>query len=252
MLLNVLFKGMRPPAHVFQKEKEVKKRMKISKMITGLLAVAGLTALAAGSAMATTTDLGSLIQSTNQNVTLTNGDSVNLLTNVYLNSGIYTYQYDLTNVNDSSGIALFAPTISNANDAYTSLDYFFGSTASGPDNTVTLDSAVGTFSSNNPLTGPATGLTAGEGLNRVTFQDQINLLPAGTDNLGYYGALYYIQSDTAPGNFDINISDQGSADFPGPAPGVPEPSSVAGLGIGLFGLLLMGVLAVRRRAGMLS
>lgn len=228
--------------------------MNIRKAIAGLVVVAGLTVLAAGSAMATTETLGSLINTTSQNVTLTGGTSVNLLTDVYYNGSDYTYQYDLTNLDDKSGIFTFGPTVSNASDFGTSgLQFYFGGAPTAGD--VTVDGTVGNDATNigptNLISNSADDLSAyGQG-NRIEYlYDNTGGLGDGNSTFGQYGDYFYITSNTAPGLFDINVTDNGSADFPGQVPGTPEPSSVAGLGLGLFGLLVMGALAVRRRAGM--
>lgn len=230
--------------------------MNIRKAFAGLVAVAGLTVFAAGSAMATTETLGSLINTTNQNVVLTSGTDVSLLTNVYYNGSAYTYQYDLTNVNDASGIFTFGPTVSNAKDFGTSgLQFYFGGAPSG--GTVTVDGLVGNDSTNvgagNAITGDSGNLSAyGQG-NRIEYlYDDKGGLGDGDSTYGEFGDYFYITSNTAPGLFDINVTDNGSADFPGQVPGTPEPSSVAGLGIGLVALLCMGALAVRRRSTMAS
>jgi len=230
--------------------------MNIRKAIAGFAATAALVAVAAGSAMAA--NLGTLIQTTNQNVTLTSGTNVSLLSNVYFNGSDYTYQYNLTNLNDKSGIAQFAPTVSNAADFGTSgLTFFFGGTPTGVSNTVTPDGVVGNDLNNVGVThfisGSGGNLVAfGQG-SRIDF-DYANTggLGKGNNTFGQYGDYFYISTVSPPGMFDINVTDSGSADFPGPAPGVPEPSSVAGLGIGLLGLLGLGFLAIRRRAGVLS
>lgn len=234
--------------------------MNIRKAIAGLVAVAGLTALAAGSAMAATTDLGTLetLSPINQTVTLTGGTQVNLLTNVFYNGTDYTYQYNLSNLNDPTGIAAFGPTVSNAKDYGTSgLTFFFGGAPTGVNNTVTIDGTVGNDATNvgpTHLVSNSAGTLSAYGLgSRVLFQyDNTGGLGEGHSTLGQYGDYFYISSNTAPGLFDINVTDSGSADFPGTTPGTPEPSSVLGLGIGLVGLLAMGALAVRRRASMLS
>jgi hypothetical protein len=230
--------------------------MNIRKAIAGLAATAALVALTAGSAMAV--DIGTLVQTTNQNVTLTGGSTVSLLSQVYFNGTDYTYKYDLSNLTDKTGISQFAPTVSNASDfGTTGMTFFFGGAPTGVNGTVTPDGPVGNDLNNVGLT----HFISGNGGNLVAFGQGSRIdfdyenpggLKKGMDTFGQYGDFFYISTVSPPGMFDINVTDDGSADFPGPAPGVPEPSSVAGLGIGLMGILVMGFLAIRRRAGVLS
>jgi len=249
--------GLNWPSLASCNRKEVKAYMNIRKVIAGLAATAALATLAAGAAMAD--NLGTLVQTTMQNVTLTGGSSVSLLSNVYFNGSDYTYQYNLTNLTDKTGISQFAPTVSNASDFGTSgTTFFFGGAPTGVSNTVLpAGGVVGNDLTNvgitNFIKNPAGNLVAfGQG-NRIVFDyENKGGLGMGNSTFGQYGDFFYISTVSPPGLFDINVTDDGSADFPGPAPGVPEPSSVAGLGIGLLGILLLGFLAIRRRAGVLS
>ena len=255
--------------------------MNLSKALALAGAAAALTLSATGATLAWSVPVGTTtVSSCTQDGKLSNGSTFTLYTNVFANSdkSLYTYQYDLKNVSDSAGLTTFAANFGFAGDNGTSAQKIFFGDAPNSGGIVYHDGAVGSGAASkygSPVVNNgsidynthAPTMEAYSQNGQIVWQDTSAPLAAGQDmlsQLGYnghdqYGSFgyLYVQSSSAPVQNQIYVADKNGAsatitdcagDSPchgGPA-AVPEPGSVASMGLGSLGLVGM-LLRSRKR-----
>ncbi len=246
--------------------------MNLVKALTGASAAAALTLAAAGATLAWSVPVGTTtVSSCTQNGTLSNGSLFTLYTNVYQTGSVYTTQYDLRNVNDAAGLTTLAADFNYAGTG--GMKLFFGD-APNSGGIVYHDGNVGTGAGStlsNPVenTGSIDYTTHAPTMEAYTQNGQVVWQTLGTplkagqdavsqlgfnghDQYGSFGYLY-VQTTAAPMQNSIYVADKNGAygsvtDCAGAPCGgshvpaaVPEPGSVASMGLGslgVFGLLL--------------
>lgn len=244
--------------------------MNFVKALTGGAAATALTLAAAGATLAWSVPVGkTTVSSCTQNGTLSNGSLFTLYTNIYQTGNLYTTQYDLRNVNDAAGLTTMAADFNYADTS--GLKLFFGD-APNSSGIVYHDGAVGTSVQNNGSidynthtptmqayvqNGQVVWQTVGTSL--TAGKDAVSQLGFnGHDQYGSFGYLY-VQTTAAPMQNSIYVADKNGAhgvvtDCAGapchgapPPAAVPEPGSVASMGLGSLGVLGL-LLRARKRA----
>ena len=238
--------------------------MNFVKALTGGVAATALTLAAASASLAWSVPVGTtVVSSCTQNGTLSNGSLFTLYTNIYQTGSVYTTQYDLRNVNDAAGLTAMTADFGYAGTGGAKL--FFGD-APNSSGIVYHDGAVGSSVENNgsidynthaptmdayTQNGQVVWQTLGTPL--AAGQDAVSQLGFnGHDQYGSFGYLY-VQTTAKPVQNTVSIADKNGAygsvtDCAGAPCGtpkapaaVPEPGSVASMGLGslgVFGLLL--------------
>lgn len=249
--------------------------MNFTKLLTGGAAATALT-LAAGATLAWSVPVGTTkVSSCTQNGTLSNGSLFTLYTNIYQTGNVYTTQYDLRNVNDAAGLTTLAANFDYAGTK--GMNIFFGD-APNASGIVYHDGNVGTGTGSTSVspvknTGSIDYNTHAPTMEAYTQNGQVVWQTLGTplkagqdsvsqlgfnghDQYGSFGYLY-VQTNTAPMQNSIYVADKNGAygsvtDCAGapcggsnPPAAVPEPSSVASMGLG--GLAVLGLLLRARK-----
>lgn len=252
--------------------------MKFVKVLASAAAAAALTFAAAGASLAWSVPVGTTtVSSCTQNGTLSNGSLFTLYTNVYQTGSVYTTQYDLRNVNDAAGLTTMAADFGYAGTK--GMNIFFGD-APNSGGIVYHDGPVGSGAGStlgSPVknngsidynthaatmeaytqNGQVVWQTLGTPLN--AGQDAVSQLGFnGHDQYGSFGYLY-VQTTTAPMQNSIYVADKNGAygsvtDCAGAPCGtpkapaaVPEPGSVASMGLGGLGVIGL-LLRARKRS----
>jgi hypothetical protein len=251
------------------------------KILTGGAAATALTFAAAGATLAWSVPVGTTtLSSCTQNGTLSNGNLFTLYTNIYQTGNLYTTQYDLRNVNDAAGLTTMAADFGYAGTS--NMKIFFGD-APNSGGIVYHDGNVGT-GAGSTLGSPVKNngsidynthtptMEAYTQNGQVVWQTLATPLKAGQDavsQLGFnghdqYGSFgyLYVQTTVAPVQNSIYVADKNGAhgsvtDCAGapchgtpPPAAVPEPGSVASMGLGSLGLI--GLLLRARKRGVKS
>ena len=244
--------------------------MTLVKALTGGAAAAALTFAAAGATLAWSVPVGTTtVSSCTQNGTLSNGSLFTLYTNIYQTGNVYTTQYDLRNVNDAAGLTTLAANFDYAGTS--GLKMFFGD-APNAGGIVYHDGSVGTSVENNGSIDYNTHAPTMEAYTQngqVVWQTLGTPLKAGQDavsQLGFnghdqYGSFgyLYVQTTAKPVQNSIYVADKNGAygsvtDCAGDSPchgttppaAVPEPGSVASMGLGSLGVIGL-LLRARKR-----
>jgi len=244
----------------------------IVKAFRGAVTATVLTFAAAGTTLAWSVPVGTTeVSSCTQNGTLSNGSLFTLYTNIYQTGNLYTTQYDLRNINDEAGLTTMTANFNYAGTSGTKL--FFGD-APNSGGIVYHDGAVGSSVKNNgsidynthaptmeayTQNGQVIWQTLGTPL--TAGQDAVSQLGFnGHDQYGSFGYLY-VQTSAKPVQNTITVADKdgffgkvtdcagGPCGGPPPA-AVPEPGSIASMGVG--GLGVLGLLLRARKRGVKS
>lgn len=243
--------------------------MNFVKVLTSGAAATALTLAAAGATLAWSVPVGTTtVSSCTQNGALSNGSLFTLYTNIYQTGNLYTTQYDLRNVNDAAGLTKMTANFGYAGASGTTL--FFGD-APNSSGIVYHDGAVGSFVTNNgsiDYNKHTATMSAYIQNGQVVWQTVCTPLKAGQDTLsqlgfnghdqyGSFGYLY-VQTTAKPVQNTITVADANGArgsvtDCAGapchgapPPAAVPEPGSVASMGLGGLGVLGL-LLRARKR-----
>ena len=245
------------------------------KALGSAVACAVLTFAAAGASSAWSVPVGTTtVSSCTQYGTLSNGSLFTLYTNIYQTGNVYTTQYDLRNVNDAAGLVAMDADFGYAGKAGTTL--FFGD-APNSNGIVYHDGPVGSSVEN---TGSIDYITHAATMEAYTCNGQViwqptsTALKAGKDTLSQFGfnnkdhygdfGYLYVQTTAKPVQNTIYVTDKncnyGSVTDCGGAPcgtttpgtpspsAVPEPGSVASMGLGSLGVIGLLLRARKRTA----
>lgn len=250
--------------------------MNFVKVLTSGAAATALTLAAAGATLAWSVPVGTTtVSSCTQNGKLSDGSQFTLYTNIYQTGSLYTTQYDLRNVSDAAGLTTMAADFNYADAS--GLKLFFGD-APNSSGIVYHDGNIGTGAGStfsNPVKNNGSidynthtpTMEAYTQNGQVVWQTLGTPLKVGNDAVsqlgfnGKYGSFgyLYVQTTAAPMQNSIYVADKNGAhgvvtDCAGapchgapPPAAVPEPGSVASMGLGSLGVLGL-LLRARKRA----